>query len=130
MVVGAIPTPAPKCNRAVPLGTMTLGVKLRNSNSPQFMYSSGGLCIKTIRSLGSIKLFTACAVSLEDIMEKFKHILYFTFVLMPLFYINGLSVIIIDNLKIFNCQFAVDKFKTKKQIDKEKFAKFMNRVCK
>ena len=94
------------------------------------MYSSGGLCIKTIRSLWSIKLFTACAVSLEDIVEKFKHILYFTFVLMPLFYINGLSVIIIDNLKIFNCQFAVDKFKTKKQIDKEKFAKFMNRVCK
>ena len=64
------------------------------------------------------------------IMEKFKHILYFTFILMPLFYINGLSVIIIDNLRIFNCQFTVDKFKTKKQIDKEKFAKFMNRVCK
>lgn len=64
------------------------------------------------------------------VMEKFKHILYFTFILMPLFYINGLSVIIIDNLQIFNCQFAVEKFKTKKQIDKEKFARFMNRVCK
>ena len=63
-------------------------------------------------------------------MEKFKHILYFTFILMPLFYANGLSVIVIDNLQIFNCQFAVEKFKTKKQIDKEKFAKFMNRVCK
>lgn len=43
MVVGAIPTPAPKCNEAVPLSTMTSGVKLRDSNSPQFWYSSGGL---------------------------------------------------------------------------------------
>lgn len=64
-------------------------------------------------------------------MGKIKHILYFTFVLMPLFYVNGLSVIIIDNLKIFNCQFAVEKFKkTKKQIDKEKFNKMMKRLTK
>lgn len=63
-------------------------------------------------------------------MDKFKHCLYFTFVLMPLFYFCGLSVIIIDNLRINNNQFLVSKFKTKKQIDKEKFKKFMNRVCK
>jgi hypothetical protein len=63
-------------------------------------------------------------------MEKIKHILYYTFILVPLFYFCGLSVIIIDNMQIFNCQFAVEKFKTKKQIDKEKFKKFMNRVCK
>lgn len=63
-------------------------------------------------------------------MEKFKHILYYTFILAPLFFFCGLSVIIIDDRRILNCQFAVDKFKTKKQIDKEKFAKFMNRVCK
>jgi len=63
-------------------------------------------------------------------VDKFKHCLYFTFVLMPLFYFCGLSVIIIDNLRINNNQFLVSKFKTKKQIDKEKFKKFMNRVCK
>ena len=64
-------------------------------------------------------------------MEKIKHILYYTFMLMPLFYFCGLSVIIIDNMQIFNCQFACSKFKKKKQeIDKDKFKKFMQRVCK
>ena len=64
-------------------------------------------------------------------MDRMKHILYFTFVLMPLFYVNGLSIIIIDSLKIFNCQFACRRFrKTKKQIDKNKFEKFMKRVTK
>lgn len=64
-------------------------------------------------------------------MEKFKHILYFTFVLMPLFYLNGLSVIVIDNFQIFNCQFACKKLaKNKRQIDKQKFEKMMKRICK
>ena len=64
-------------------------------------------------------------------MEKFKHILYFTFVLMPLFFWCGLSIIIIDNMRIHNCQFAVKRFKkNKKQIDKNKFEQFMKRVTK
>ena len=64
-------------------------------------------------------------------MDKIKHCLYFTFILMPLFFVNGLSVIIIDNLRILNCQFAVTKFKkTKRQIDKEKFDKLMRRLTK
>lgn len=64
-------------------------------------------------------------------MEKFKHILYFTFVLMPLFYVCGLSVIIIDNMRIHNCQFAVKHFRRKKQeIDKNKFNKLMKRITK
>lgn len=94
-------------------------MNLRNSSHPQF---------RIVLAVCAEKLFTTSVVG--GTMDKFKHILYFTFILMPLFYINGLSVIIIDNLRILNCQFAVDKFKTKKQIDKEKFAKFMNRVCK
>lgn len=64
-------------------------------------------------------------------MEKFKHVLYFTFILMPLFYFCGLSIIIIDNLRINNNQFLVSKLKkTKKQIDKEKFEKMMKRITK
>ena len=64
-------------------------------------------------------------------MDKIKHMLYFTFVLMPLFYINGISVIVIDNFKIFNCQFACKRFKKKKQvIDKNKFEKMMKRITK
>ena len=64
-------------------------------------------------------------------MEKFKHILYFTFVLMPLFYSCGLSIIIIDNMRIGNCQFMCKKFrKTKQQIDKSKFEQLMKRITK
>ena len=64
-------------------------------------------------------------------MEKIKHILYYIFVLVPLFFFCGLSVIISDNRQILNCQFFCKKFKKKKQeIDKDKFKKFMQRVCK
>lgn len=64
-------------------------------------------------------------------MDKIKHILYYTFVLVPLFYVCGLSVIIIDNMRIHNCQFAVKRFKKKKQeIDKNKFDKMMKRLTK
>ena len=64
-------------------------------------------------------------------MDKIKHILYFTFVLMPLFYVNGLSVIIIDNYRILGCQFSCKRFKKKKQeIDKNKFINMMKRLTK
>lgn len=64
-------------------------------------------------------------------MEKIKHILYYTFVLMPLFFWCGLSVIIIDNMMIYNCQFACKKFyKKKKDIDKRKFSEMMKRLTK
>ena len=64
-------------------------------------------------------------------MEKFKHILYYTFVLIPLFYWCGLSVIIIDNMMIYNCQFMCKKiYKKKKEIDKRKFADMMKRLTK
>lgn len=64
-------------------------------------------------------------------MDKFKHLLYFTFVLMPLFYWCGLSIIVIDNMQIKNCQFACNKFKKKrKEIDKTKFADMMKRLTK
>lgn len=64
-------------------------------------------------------------------MDKLKHILYYTFVLVPLFYVNGLSVIIIDDFRIFNCQFACKRFRRKRnQIDKGKFEQFMKRVTK
>lgn len=64
-------------------------------------------------------------------MDKFKHFLYFTFVLMPLFYWCGISIIVIDNMEIGNCQFACKKFrKKKKEIDKHKFADMMKRLTK
>lgn len=64
-------------------------------------------------------------------MDKFKHFLYFTFVLMPLFYWCGVSIIVIDNMQIKNCQFACNRFKKKKlQVDKGKFAKMMKRLTK
>jgi len=64
-------------------------------------------------------------------MDKFRHILYFTFVLMPLFYWCGLSIIVIDNMYIGNCQFSCKKFRRKKQqIDKNKFAELMKRITK
>ena len=64
-------------------------------------------------------------------MDKFKHILYYTFIFMPIMFICGLGIIIVDNKEIFNLQFFTKKLKkTKKEIDKEKFAKFMKRVTK
>ena len=50
---------------------------------------------------------------------------------MPIMFVCGLGIIIIDDKEIFNFQFYTKKLKkTKKQIDKEKFAKFMKRVTK
>jgi hypothetical protein len=64
-------------------------------------------------------------------MEKFLHILWYTFVYIPLIYFNGLSLIILLNEQITGGTFAVKSFRKKKQeIDKKKFAKFMRRVCK
>lgn len=64
-------------------------------------------------------------------MEKFLHILWYTFVYIPLVYFNGLSLIILLNEKIISGIFTVKSFRKKKQeIDKKKFAKFMKRVCK
>lgn len=64
-------------------------------------------------------------------MEKFLHILWYTFVYIPLIYFNGLSLIILLNEQITGGTFTVKSFRKKKQeIDKKKFAKFMRRVCK
>ena len=64
-------------------------------------------------------------------MDKLKHCLYFTFVLIPLFYFCGLSIIMIDNKEIVNCQFYCKKLKkTKREIDKYKFEKMMKRLTK
>lgn len=64
-------------------------------------------------------------------MEKFLHILWFTFIFIPLMYWNGLSLIILCNQKIVMGSFDIKKMRKKKQqIDKDKFAKFMRRVCK
>ena len=63
-------------------------------------------------------------------MTKLQNILYYVFVLTPICFICGLGIILIDNKAIVNFQFEIKKFKTRKQIDKEKFAKFMKRVTK
>lgn len=64
-------------------------------------------------------------------MEKFKHILWYIFVLRPLTFFVGLSIIILADERIVGNNFQVIKFrKPKRQIDKEKFAKFMKRVTK
>ena len=63
--------------------------------------------------------------------DKVKNILWFLFVYTPLVTANGLGCIILANEKIVGGSFQVVTFrKTKRQIDKEKFAKFMKRVCK
>jgi hypothetical protein len=65
------------------------------------------------------------------LMEKFLHILWFTFVYTPIVYVNGLGFILLANEKILGGTYHVKSFKkTKREIDKEKFAKFMKRVCK
>lgn len=63
-------------------------------------------------------------------MTKLQNILYYIFVLMPICFICGLGIILIDNKAVVNFSFEIKKFKTRKQIDKDKFNKFMNRVCK
>ena len=63
--------------------------------------------------------------------DKVKNILWFLFVYTPLVTANGLGCILLANEKIVGGSFQVVTFrKTKRQIDKEKFAKFMKRVCK
>ena len=64
-------------------------------------------------------------------MEKLKHILWYIFLFRPLTFFVGLSIIILADERIIGSNFQVEKFKkTKRQIDKEKFAKFMKRVTK
>lgn len=63
--------------------------------------------------------------------DKVKNILWFLFVYTPLVTANGLGCILLANEKIVGGSFQVVTFrKTKRQIDKEKFDKFMKRVCK
>ena len=63
--------------------------------------------------------------------DKVKNILWFLFVYTPLVTANGLGCRLLANEKIVGGSFQVVTFrKTKRQIDKEKFAKFMKRVCK
>ena len=64
-------------------------------------------------------------------MDKFKHILWYTFIFTPLIFVCGLGIIVIDNKKILNATFYTKRIKkTKKQIDKEKFNKLMKRITK
>ena len=63
-------------------------------------------------------------------MTKLQNILYYIFVLMPICFICGLGIILIDNKAIVNFQFEIKKFKTRRQIDKDKFAKMMKRITK
>lgn len=63
--------------------------------------------------------------------DKIVNLLWFLFVYTPLVTMNGVSMIVLADEKIIGGTFRVVTFrKTKKQIDKEKFAKFMKRVCK
>ena len=89
--------------------------------SHSFWNSSGGCVRKTIHSLGSY----------GGIMDKLKNVLWYIFLFRPLTFFVGLSIIILGDEKIIGGNFQVTTFKkTKRQIDKEKFAKFMKRVCK
>lgn len=64
-------------------------------------------------------------------MEKFKHVMWYLFIFIPLVMFWGLGIIMISNQRIVTCDFIAKKFVNKKpQIDKQKFAKFMKRVCK
>lgn len=63
-------------------------------------------------------------------MTKLQNILYYIFILAPICFICGLGIILIDNKAVVNFSFEIKKFKTRKQIDKDKFKKFMQRVCK
>ena len=91
-----------------------------HSNSPQF---------KIVLAVSAEK--TIYPIRVGGNVEKIKHILYYTFVLVPLFYWCGLSVIVIDNMAIHNCQFACKKLKkNKKEIDKKKFSEMMKRLTK
>lgn len=64
-------------------------------------------------------------------MEKLKHVMWYLFVFIPLVMFWGLGIIMISNQRIITCEFVAKKFANKKQqIDKQKFAKFMKRVCK
>jgi len=64
-------------------------------------------------------------------MDKLKHIMWYIFVYSPLVFMNGISIIVLGNERIVGGTFkTIDFKKTKQQIDKEKFAKFMKRVCK
>ena len=63
--------------------------------------------------------------------EKLKALLHFIFVYSPLTFCVGLSIIILGNERIVQGTFVCEKIKRKrKQIDKEKFAKMMRRLCK
>ena len=63
--------------------------------------------------------------------EKLKALLHFIFVYSPLTFCVGLSIIILGNERIVHGQFVCQALKkTKRQIDKEKFAKMMRRLCK
>lgn len=65
-------------------------------------------------------------------MEKFKNLLWYIFLYSPIVFVNGLGIILLANEKITGGTFqtTIFKKKTKRQIDKEKFAKFMKRVTK
>ena len=63
--------------------------------------------------------------------EKLLHLLWYVFVYSPLTFMTGINIIILSNERIIGGTFQVIKLrKRKSQIDKEKFAKFMKRVCK
>lgn len=63
--------------------------------------------------------------------EKLLALLHFIFVYSPLTFGVGLSIIILGGERIVHGTFVCEKIRKKKRnIDKEKFAKMMRRLCK
>ena len=93
---------------------------MRNSSHPQF---------KIVLAVVDKKL--SLPREHGGMMDKLKHILWYTFVFTPLIFACGLGIIVIDNKKIINASFFTKKIKkTKKQIDKDKFNALMKRITK
>ncbi len=65
------------------------------------------------------------------IIGRLKAILYLFFVIVPFFINSALELIVIRGCNILDFSFKVNKIKVKKKkIDKQKFGKLMERICK
>ena len=65
-------------------------------------------------------------------LDKLKNLIWFVFLYYPITVVNGIGLIILANERITGGYFTTSIFrkKSKRQIDKEKFAKMMKRICK
>lgn len=66
------------------------------------------------------------------ILDKLKNLIWFVFLYYPITVVNGIGLILLANERITGGYFTTKLFKkkNKSQIDKEKFAKMMKRICK